>query len=81
MGKGSNKMETISVVKGILTLALVIFIAYMLIRTKKSVKRYKNAKSNKRITKDVKGKSRSSSRQSNISRRVKPSNRNSKTRK
>lgn len=46
-------MNTLAVVKGILTLALVIFIFYMLLRTKKSVKRYKNAKSNKRMSKTV----------------------------
>ena len=35
-------MNTIAVIKGILTLGLVIFICYMIIKAKKGVKRYRN---------------------------------------
>lgn len=74
-------MDTIAVVKGILTLALVIFICYMIVRTKKSVKRYKNAKSNKKVTKTVSksSRSRSTSKGSTTSRKSRPSDRTSKS--
>lgn len=72
-------MNTLAVVKGILTLALVIFICYMLIKTKKSVKRYKNAKSNRRISKNVSRSVRSrSNTKSSTSRKPRTSGKDSK---
>ena len=67
-------MNTIAVIKGILTLGLVIFICYMIIKAKKGVKRYKNT-NNKKMTKTV---SKSTSKRANISRKSKSSNRNSR---
>ena len=65
-------MNTIAVIKGILTLGLVIFICYMIIKAKKGVKRYRNTNNKK----SSKGKS--TSKRANISRKSKSSNRNSR---
>ena len=72
-------MNTIAVIKGILTLGLVIFICYMIIKAKKGVKRYKNT-NNKKMTKTVSksSKGKSTSKRANISRKSKSSNRNSR---
>ena len=69
-------MNTIAVIKGILTLGLVIFICYMIIKAKKGVKRYRNT-NNKKMTKTV-SKGKSTSKRANISRKSKSSNRNSR---